>query len=37
VDETAATLNSAPRPVELDPDSAAARATEDSIRREVAQ
>ncbi len=33
VDETAATRDSAPRPVELDPDSAAARAAEDSARR----
>jgi hypothetical protein len=35
VDETAATQDSAPRPVELDPDSAALRARQDSIRREV--
>ena len=37
VDETATTQDSAPRPVELDPDSAAARAAEDSIRREAPQ
>jgi penicillin-binding protein 2 len=36
VDETAA-QDSAPRPVELDPDSAAVRAAEDSIRREATQ
>ena len=35
VDEAAATQDSAPRPVELDPDSAALRARQDSIRREV--
>ncbi len=34
VDETAATQDTAPRPVELDPDSAAVRASQDSLRRE---
>lgn len=33
LDETAVTQDTAPRPVELNPDSAAARAREDSIRR----
>ena len=33
VDETATTQDTAPRPLELDPDSAAARAAEDSLRR----
>ena len=33
LDETVGPQDTAPRPVELDPDSAAARAQEDSIRR----
>ncbi len=33
LDETVAPADSAPRPVELDPDSAAVRAREDSVRR----
>ena len=33
LDETAAPADTAPRPVELDPDSASARAREDSVRR----
>jgi membrane peptidoglycan carboxypeptidase len=33
LDETVVTQDTAPRPVELDPDSAAARARQDSIRR----
>jgi penicillin-binding protein 2 len=36
LDETAVTQDTAPRPVELNPDSAAARALEDSIRRSAA-
>jgi penicillin-binding protein 2 len=35
LDETAVPQDTAPRPVELNPDSAAARALEDSIRRSV--
>jgi penicillin-binding protein 2 len=35
VDETATTRDTAPRPLELDPDSAAVRAVEDSLRREA--
>jgi len=33
LDETLGPLDTAPRPVELDPDSAAARARADSVRR----
>ena len=33
LDEAVAPADTAPRPVELDPDSAAARAEEDSVRR----
>jgi hypothetical protein len=36
LDETVVTQDTAPRPVELNPDSAAARALEDSIRRSAA-
>jgi penicillin-binding protein 2 len=36
LDETVVTQDTAPRPVELNPDSAAARAREDSIRRSAA-
>ncbi|CAN5780729.1 penicillin-binding protein 2 [soil metagenome] len=36
LDETVVTRDTAPRPVELNPDSAAARAREDSIRRSAA-
>jgi penicillin-binding protein 2 len=36
VDETVAPQDTAPRPVELDPDSAAVRSVEDSIRRAAA-
>jgi hypothetical protein len=34
LDETTATQDTAPRPVELDPDSAAAKAAADSLRHE---
>jgi hypothetical protein len=36
LDETVVIQDTAPRPVELNPDSAAARAREDSIRRSAA-
>jgi penicillin-binding protein 2 len=37
LDETTATQDTAPRPIELDPDSAAAQAVADSIRRAAAK